>query len=276
VDNILAVYQWALDRGEMEVGLRLYQPTAEWLGYSGWMATVWPRWYQAVVAQQDTLAPAVRAKALSFLGRRAWRQHDYERASALLAEGLALCATQGDQAGRAEALWYLADVRRDQGAYEPAGRLYEESLELYQALGDQHHTAWVYHSRGELALLQGDAARALALEQASLELFRAGGQTSGIGLALLNQGFAALQQGDTAQAVRRFQEAVSQGDAQESPCAKGRRRWSDNESPFGRASALILGIMPALAEPEAEKVLCLRDRMTDRQAAPACVFSEAV
>ena len=50
----------------------------------------------------------------------------------------------------------------------------------------------------------------------------------------------------------------------------------DYESPFGRASALILGIMPALTEPETEKVLCLRDRMPDRQAAPPCVFSEAV
>ena len=34
--------------------------------------------------------------------------------------------------------------------------------------------------------------------------------------------------------------------------------------------------MPALAEPEAEKVLCLRDRLTDRQAAPVRVFAEAV
>ena len=45
---------------------------------------------------------------------------------------------------------------------------------------------------------------------------------------------------------------------------------------FGVASVHSLGIMAALAWQKAVKVLCPRDRMTDRCAAPPCVFSEAV
>jgi len=55
-----------------------------------------------------------------------------------------------------------------------------------------------------------------------------------------------------------------------SPCVKGRPHCSGrgNESPFRVASAPQLGIIVVLVHHDAVKVLCPRDRITDRCDAP--------
>ncbi|MDQ5850809.1 MAG: tetratricopeptide repeat protein [Chloroflexota bacterium] len=205
-NNLRAALAWTLEQGDVEGALRWVQMgDFVWVPYP---ELVEQRLLHLLQARQDTLPPPLRAQALTYLGRAAMYQRDYERALAWLEEALILHRHQRDRAGIAETLRYLADLHRDQGAYARAEPLYQESLALFQELGDAWHSGMVYHAWGELALLAGDYARALAREQAGERVLRALGRQDFIAVTLANQGFVAQHQGEDARAAALFRESL--------------------------------------------------------------------
>jgi tetratricopeptide (TPR) repeat protein len=213
-DNLRAALRWAMDSGEVELGLRL-------------SAALWPlwwvhghlsegrRWLEGLLARAASgesrapVAPAVRAQGLNWAGALAASQGDYRRAVELSEEGLALCREVGDVRGSAFALTSLGEVARNQGDYERAATVHADSLALYQGLGDQWGMALVLNNLGAVAHDQGDNARAASLYEQSLSIERELGEQWGMATALDNLGEVARDQGDYERAALLSEESLT-------------------------------------------------------------------
>ena len=183
-------------------------------------AALWGFWYmhghvtegRAWLAEALARSPeptTARARALAGGGSMARLQADYEQATALLTEALALSRQLGDSRLRAAALNNLASVVRDQGDYRRAGALFEESRDLLRTLGDEGRVALLTTNLGVIAHEQGDYARAAALYEEALTLSRALGDKHNVAMALNNLGNIRLSQGDAVAAHALLQESLA-------------------------------------------------------------------
>ncbi|HET9224324.1 MAG TPA: tetratricopeptide repeat protein, partial [Roseiflexaceae bacterium] len=198
-DNVRAALTWSLERGEVEAALRIGAALWGFWGISGHVGAG-RRWLEAALARPEDAPPAVRAKALNAVGGLAWTQGDYDSATELIEESLALRRAIGDRGGAAESLLYWGRMARNRGDYERAAALEEQSLALFRELGNQEGIAWALLSLGDVALEQGDAARALPWLQEALAVYRGLGDAESTAWALCNLGRVARVQGDGAQA----------------------------------------------------------------------------
>jgi non-specific serine/threonine protein kinase len=168
-DNLRAALRWALQRDEIETGLRL----------SGALDYLW----------------AFRGR---FAEGRAWLEAFLARAPG----GTALAAS------RAKANTALGHLARLQGDYAGARASYEQSLALWQAAGDRLGIAQAVHNLGEAARGQGDYVLSVAHHEEALRLHRELGHVPGIAASLNGLGVAAHNRGEVVQAEAYFEEAL--------------------------------------------------------------------
>jgi predicted ATPase len=143
------------------------------------------------------LGDVVAADLQNVLGEAvARRRGDYEWATELLTESLALHRKAGDIRGVAWSLGNLANVSSDRGDYEQAKRLYEEGLALSRELAGAELLGAHSISLGYEYLLEGEPERATALNEEAAELYRKRGLRDGLQHALDNLGWATLLRGD--------------------------------------------------------------------------------
>ena len=143
------------------------------------------------------LGDVVAADLQNVLGEAvARRRGDYEWATELLTESLALHRKAGDIRGVAWSLGNLANVSSDRGNYEQAKRLYEEGLALSRELAGAELLGAHLISLGYEYLLEGEPERATALNEEAAELYRKRGLRDGLQHALDNLGWATLLRGD--------------------------------------------------------------------------------
>jgi tetratricopeptide (TPR) repeat protein len=90
-------------------------------------------------------------------------QGDYDRAIALLEEGLALQRALGDKGGIASSFANLAEIARYRSDYARATTLYKESLALYRDLGDRNRIVDCLEGLAVVAGAKQQAARAARL-----------------------------------------------------------------------------------------------------------------
>jgi predicted ATPase len=96
-DNTRAALSWALERGEVELRLRL-------AGALGWFREAHGhysegrRWLEEALAQDDRASVAARVKALDRWSSLLLGQRDFDRAEALAQEGLKLSEQAGSEA----------------------------------------------------------------------------------------------------------------------------------------------------------------------------------
>ena len=208
--NLRAALSWALERGEVDLGLWFGGALAEFWYMGGNLGEA-RRWLETALQNSgDTPPTPARTKALLRAGWIAWEQGDYEGSSALSGEALALAREAGDEACACAALsslGWVALLRRDLGR---ASALADEALTLGRALDDAGGIARALLVLGLAAVVRRDPERAAALHEESLALSRETGDSLATALSLGMGALAALLQGDQGQAEKLCEEGFRQ------------------------------------------------------------------
>lgn len=130
------------------------------------------------------------------LGITAEREGDYERATELYEESLALYREAEDRWGIAASLLSLGNVMVMREEHERAKELYRESLILSRESGDPDQFATGLANLGYEHLLEGDHEQATELNEEAARLYRDRGSRGGLVYALDNLAWVALVRGD--------------------------------------------------------------------------------
>ena len=226
-DNLRAALRWSTTQEpdpDMEVRLAgALVPFWELQGYFG----EGRRWLEHALSQSSA-APAARAQLCAGAGTMAWRQGDYERATAFHEMALALYRNPGDKLGSASALNNVGVQALCRGDCERAVPVMEEALALSREVGDKNGIAHSLLSLGCVAAHQGANGRAAPLFEEALnlyqELYQVSGAPRGVALALGNLGYVAWQQGDYERATRLLKESLP--------------LWEQSGDKWGHAKAL--------------------------------------
>jgi predicted ATPase/DNA-binding CsgD family transcriptional regulator len=266
--NLRTALSWALERRELQLGLRL--AGALWMfwhahGHYG----EGRKWLEEALAKDDQVSVAARLKALegvfwltydqqdldraeaaaqeglklsaeseiedsfaaSFRTMLAYAPRlrgDYEQAKELLEESLALSREADDKVQIAEALLELAGVSFYLEDRGRANKLYEEGIILCREVGYTYRLPDFLFSLGYTVLVQGDYERGAALNEEAAALCRKRGYKSGLEWALDNLGWAALLQADHERAKTSYEESLTL-------CKELGDKWTASESLEGLA-----------------------------------------
>jgi predicted ATPase len=207
-DNLRAAMEWALDRGEGGIALRLCQALPfVWLRRG--MFEEADRWLERIETLSASLSDLERAHTLNLSGRLAQLRGDNSPAVVeRFEESLRLYRAAGHRGGTARALMNLGNVRSRQEAYDEARRLFEESLEIYRELDDPLGVPGALMNLGDASRAEGDLERALAYFGEAAEFSRRRGNRVSLGYALQYLGAAELQRGDLDRAGGLFAESL--------------------------------------------------------------------
>ncbi|MDP9371536.1 MAG: tetratricopeptide repeat protein, partial [Chloroflexota bacterium] len=207
-DNLRAALGWALERGHVELALRLAGALRSFWHVRGHLGEG-RRWLEMGLARGDASPATVRAKALLAAGGLAMLQNDYARARTALEQGYALYQDLGDQRGIAACLLALGAAAHHQGDYRRARAWLEESVARQRDVGDGPGLASALYNLGALAMRCGDYPRATALLEEGLALARTSGGPAVIVRLLQSLALMALEQGDPARAARLCVDSLS-------------------------------------------------------------------
>ncbi|MGH2376731.1 MAG: ATP-binding protein, partial [bacterium] len=209
-DNLRAVLEWSLERGDAEVGLRL-AGALWWLWFVHGHWREGRQWLERALSRSSAAGvagTAARAKAIYAAAALAWRQWDHGRAAALAQEGLTLCRDLGDRLGIAISLTILGQVALRQGNLERAHAAFVESQALYREIGHTWGIAATLLALGFAADAQNDSTHAVVLYEESARLFRELGEKWGLAMALRQLGQNAIFAGDYARATTLLEESL--------------------------------------------------------------------
>jgi predicted ATPase len=216
--NVRAALQWAEERQEAELGLRLTGFVRLWQ-VRGQMSEA-ERWMERMLAldlrareQGAPTAPLpLRIQVLYGVGRTMVRHGKVEgSAEAFAKEALHLAQQIDDHNGISNAYATLGMIAQASGKLDEAEAAYTESLTHARLIGHSGLLSAALHLLGGLAGLRGDAARATALlEEAlakaryreALVLYRAFGSPTYIAACLDGYAATACAEGHYAQATR--------------------------------------------------------------------------
>jgi non-specific serine/threonine protein kinase len=167
-DNFRTTLSWSLERGGIELGLRL-AGALRWFWFARGYLGEGRKWLEELLHEGERTA--ARIKALLALSWLAHQQGDADVAKAAAEAGLGLGNDLGVEGKlRAELLNVLASAEQVLGDYDRARGLYEETLTLSREAGDKWALAFHLNALGDLYMEQGDDARAEALLEESLSL----------------------------------------------------------------------------------------------------------
>jgi predicted ATPase/class 3 adenylate cyclase len=206
-DNVRAVFQWALESGETELGLRL----------GGALATVWldqnvalegQRWFEALLERAESVDDAVRAKALATAGMVAGVRGDHALATSWSQEALSYYRRVGSEEGIAWALTTLAVGPLELGRPSAAGPMLEEAEALHRKLGNASGIRRTLHLQGQHAEAVGDIDRGRLLLRESGELSREENDVFSFGSTLHSLGDLELEAGDLDAAEAAYEDAL--------------------------------------------------------------------
>jgi predicted ATPase/transcriptional regulator with XRE-family HTH domain len=213
--NARAALQWAEERQEAELGLRLTGFIRLWQ-VRGQMSEA-ERWYERMLAldlrareQGEPTAPlTLRIQVLYGIGRTMMRHGKVERsAEAAAYEALQLARSIGDQNGISSAFATLGMIAQASGKLDEAEAAYTESYRHARMIEHRGLLTAAMHLLGWLAGLRGDAARATALLEEALTNAQALGITWDIPIMTTLLGHLARQQQNYPLAKARYREAL--------------------------------------------------------------------
>jgi predicted ATPase/DNA-binding SARP family transcriptional activator/DNA-binding CsgD family transcriptional regulator len=194
--NLRTALSWALERGEVDLGLWFGAALGESWYMSGNLSEG-RRWLEAALEKSGYATPTpARIKALLRAGWIAWEQGDYEGSVSLSEESLMLSRAFGDEAGAVAALSNLGWAALLVNDLEKAATLAEEAVALGRDMDDTGGIARALLIPGLTAVAGGDQERAVALHEESLALARKAGDDVAAALSLGMGVFAFLGQGD--------------------------------------------------------------------------------
>ena len=183
LDNLYTAMTWSLLYGRktqsMETALRLGNALAEFWVFYGSFRQEWV-FLEEALAQSESVATAIRAKAYSHAAGFAIFLNDLEQAEQSLEKCLTLYRELDDTTNIAYILrryGWIAHLRYD---FARAHVLYDESLSLYSKLKDNVGINSVRFNMAYLAQNEGDYGLARSLFEKILTYRRASGNRSGI------------------------------------------------------------------------------------------------
>ena len=178
-DNLRAALDWATDRGESDMALRL-GGALRWFWFAiGHLREGRDRLHMALATPgSGSVSPSVRALALIGVGHLAINQGDFAPASASLDGALALYRQIGDQAGEANVLQLLGTIAEYSGDEEQATIRYEQALALYRALDATREVSLLLENLADAAFRRGELSRSEILAGEALALARTVGDVA--------------------------------------------------------------------------------------------------
>ncbi len=214
--NFRAALEWSLGGGDVTAGLRLAAALGQFWYMRSQDYDEGAKWLERLLARAaPEEQPALRAKALLWLGVLAHYASDDGAARPALEESLALFGALGDSAGAGDAHLYLGDIASYRGDDDAAGvhygaarSAYESSLAVLRQRGAAWALARTLNHLGEIARTSDDYAAARAFYEESLALRRALADQRGMAVSLLNLGHVALRQGDVGAAAACFGDSL--------------------------------------------------------------------
>jgi predicted ATPase len=205
--NLRAALQWAAERGETELALRLAGALAPFWWVRGYW-TEGRHWSERALSSGADQPPAQRAKVLEGAGHLAARQWDFPAATSRVEESLAIRRALADRWGVARSLRVLGTIAGLRGDAEQADALHEESARFAREVGDLWTLSMDLNNLGYQALVAGDHERARELFEESLALGRERGDDRGLSVVLANLGLTSLQQGRFHEGLAHFAESL--------------------------------------------------------------------
>lgn len=252
--NARAALQWAEERQEAELGLRLVGFTRLW-HVRGQMSEA-ERWMERMLAldrqareQGDPTAPLpLRIQFLYGIGRTMVRHGKVERSAEIYAqEALQLAQSIGDHNGISSAFATLGMIAQASGNLDEAAPAYTESYRYARLIGQSGLMCRALFHLADLAGIQGEAARATTLVEEAQALARATGMTWDILIFTTMLGHLARQQHDYALAKARYREALALYRTFGSPtytatCLEGYAAAICAEGDYARATRLCAAV----------------------------------
>src|SRR5215208_2238959 len=170
------------------------------------------RWLESAIAQavEAEIRTVVLARAFDGAGVLAFAQGDYDRASALINNELALSRELGDRWGIAGALNLLGALDRAREDFAAAGTHFAEALARFQELGDPGWIALATLNLATVAYWRHDSGRANALMQEALGRYRELDDAYGMAITLSDLGRTLADNGDVVDAAGYFRESLEQ------------------------------------------------------------------
>jgi predicted ATPase/class 3 adenylate cyclase len=169
--NFRAALGWALT-GQPEVALGLVGALYGFWAYHGYFTEA-RDWTERALAIGVSAAPDVRAQALNWSSRLAWRRADYETAASRAEEALGLARSVDDRSSEAWALMNLGSIANALGQVKRAASLSAEAEACFLSIGDRHGAAMAIFDQATVAGALGDVVRRQELLERSLAEFRA-------------------------------------------------------------------------------------------------------
>lgn len=208
-ENLRTAYRWCLERGEVELRLRLVGSLGHFWWRQGHFAEG-KQWTEGALEVIEDAPPDVRACVLTAAGRVSFYLDDPATSKRVLGEALALYRDLG---ARRDIGWTLIHLtmpsvgRRDE--YEDAVALGEEGLALLREADDKPGIAQALTNLGELARLQEDLPRARKAYEEALSVARETGDRLREAIVMVNLGLAAQHEGGAERAHALFQQSLT-------------------------------------------------------------------
>jgi non-specific serine/threonine protein kinase len=209
-DNLRLAGEWTIRSARPEAALQLAGALWRFWRIHGHLGEGRRRLEAAL--SLDPTGPGLaiaRAKALLGAGALARSQSEYERARALLAEGLTVSRPTEETDVTAAILLELGTVAIDQGRHADARGSYEECLAIRRAAGDKRGMAIALHNLGVVSQALQDYEAAKSLYAQSLAINRELGNEGWEALGLNALGCVALDHEDHPGAQRYHEEALA-------------------------------------------------------------------
>jgi tetratricopeptide (TPR) repeat protein len=213
--NARIALQWAEERHEAELGLRLTGFTRLW-HIRGQMSET-ERWLERMLALdlwarergEHTAPLALRIEKLYGLGRTMVRHGRVERCAEVFAkEALQLAQSINDQKSISNAFATLGMIAQASGNIEEAEAAFTESYTHAKLIGQSGLMSRALVGLAELAGMQGDAGGAIALLEEALTNAQTAGMTWDIPMITTLLGHMARQQQNYALAKAHYREAL--------------------------------------------------------------------
>jgi non-specific serine/threonine protein kinase len=209
-DNVRAALRWALEGGDLLLGLRLASALRRFWWRRGYLSEG-RRWLGDLLAraEQDSTARAGPewATALGAAGDLAWAQSDYEVALAYHLRALARWEQLGEPRGLAASRAFLGTTLSWMGDLPAARAHLEAALAGWRRLAHPVGTGNALFQLGLVALFEQRNDDADALLRQALGLHREARRLIDTAYDLVMIGFVAVQRGQPAEARRRLGEA---------------------------------------------------------------------
>ncbi len=214
--NLRAVLNWAFERDELELALRVAGAVWKFWQIHGYLSEGYA-WLERILTQARAQHSRLRRpegaqaylKALWAGGWTAFVYSAFEQAERHFQEGEQLARQVGELRSLGLALHGRGAIARLRGKHDEADALYAESLPLFEQAGDQEHVAWTWHNFGITEWYRGNYAQALPPLERGADLFRALGQRFALAESLRLLGGVARDLGDYSQAMQFYTEGLS-------------------------------------------------------------------